>query len=73
MIVNHPQVAEGLSGGKWCSFGGQLYVDNGVLYCLFSGSEVVPESQKERVLYGVHEGIGGGHLGVEKSVTKLKE
>ena len=24
-------------------------------------------------MYGVHEGIGGGHLGVEKSVTKLKE
>ena len=59
----------------------QLYVDNGVLYRLFSDSGdlnvipqlVVPESQKERVLYGVHEGIGGRHLGIEKCVAKLKE
>ena len=24
-------------------------------------------------MYGIQEGIGGGHLGVEKSVAKLKE
>ena len=24
-------------------------------------------------MYGIHEGIGGGHFGVEKSVAKLKE
>ena len=28
---------------------------------------------KEEILYGVHEGIGEGHFGVEKSVAKLKE
>ena len=64
----------------------QLFVKNGALYQvyrLFSGTEgsssmmqlVVPDSLKEEILYGVHEGIGGGggHLGVEKSVAKLKE
>ena len=34
---------------------------------------VVPDSLKEEILYEVYEGIGGGHLGVEKSVAKLKE
>ena len=34
---------------------------------------VVPDSLKEEILYGVHERIDGGHLGVEKSVAKLKE
>ena len=34
---------------------------------------VVPKSQQEEVLSGIHEGVGGGHLGVEKSVAKLKE
>ena len=62
-------------------FTGQLFVKNGILYRLFNGTEgfgsmmqlVVPDSLKEEILYGVHEGIGGGHLGVEKSVAKLKE
>ena len=34
---------------------------------------VVPDSWKEEILYKVHKGIGGGHLGVEISVAKLKE
>ena len=34
---------------------------------------VVPDSLKEEILYGIHEGVGGGHLGVEKLVAKLKE
>jgi len=46
----------------------QLYVDNGVLhYLLFSDAGdlnaipqlIVLESQKERVLYGVHKGTFG--------------
>ena len=46
----------------------QLFVKNETLYQLFSGTEgsssmmqlVVPDSMKEEILYGVHEGIGGG-------------
>ena len=34
---------------------------------------IVPDTLKEKVMYGVHKGIGGGYLGVEKSVAKLKE
>ena len=34
---------------------------------------VVPDSLRDEVLHGVHEGVGGGHLGVEKTVAKLKE
>ena len=33
---------------------------------------MIPESIKKDMLHGVHEGIGGGHLGVEKTVAKLK-
>ena len=59
----------------------QLFIKNGALYWKFhvldSSSSViqliVPDTLKEKVMYGVHEGIGGGHLGVEKSVAKLKE
>jgi len=55
---------------------------NGVLYCQVNVSLehcnnsfqlVVPESQKEEVMYGIHEGIGSSHFRVEKSVAKLKE
>ena len=46
----------------------QLFVENGALYQLFSGTEgsssmmqlVVPDSLKEEILYGVHEWIGEG-------------
>ena len=34
---------------------------------------VVLDSLRDEVLHGVHEGVGGGHLGVEKTVAKLKE
>ena len=74
----HPPLDGG--GAKWqkmVQLWNQLYVDNGVLYHLFSNSGdlnaipqlVVPESQKERMLYGIHR----GHLEIEKSVAKLKE
>ena len=72
------------NGPKWrkmVQLWKQLLVKDGVLYCLCSVSEgsssvmqlVCPESLKDEILYGVHEGIGGEHLGVEKSVSKLKE
>ena len=32
---------------------------------------VVPDSLKTDMLFGVHEGVGGGDLGVEKTVAKL--
>ena len=59
----------------------QLFVKDVALYRLFDGTEgsssmmqlVVPNSLKEKVLYGFHERIGGGHLGVETLVAKLKE
>jgi len=34
---------------------------------------VVPKSLQDKILSGIHKGVGGGHLGVEKSVAKLKE
>ena len=72
------------NGPKWCEMvqlWNQLLVKDGVLYRLFSFSEgsssviqlVCPDSLKDEILYGVHERIGGGHLGVKKSVAKLKE
>ena len=76
-----PSVKEGPKWHKMIQLWNQLFVKNGVLYRLFSGPEcssstvqlLVPDSIKEEILYGIHEGIGGGHLGVEKSVAKLKE
>ena len=34
---------------------------------------VVPNSLKTALLRDVHEGVSGGHLGVDKSLGKLKE
>ena len=34
---------------------------------------VVPSSLKIEVLYDVHKGVLGGHLGIDKSLGKLKE
>ena len=33
---------------------------------------VVPKSQQDEVLSRIHKGVGGGHLGAEKSVAKLR-
>ena len=33
---------------------------------------VVPDSLKEEILYGVHDGVNGKHLGEKISITKLK-
>ena len=71
-------------GPKWhkmVQLWNQPFVKDGTLYQLFGGTEdsssmmqlIVSDSLKEEILYGVHEGIGGRHLGVEKSVAKLKE
>lgn len=77
-----PSASGGPRWRKMVQLYDQLCVKNGVLYRqVNNGSEhsssifqlVVPELQKEEVMYGIHEGIGGGHLGVEKSVAKLKE
>ena len=69
---------------KWCKLvqlWDQLFVKDGILWRFFENLDgldgvnqlVVPDSLKNEVLYGVHESIGGGHLGVEKTVVKLKE
>ena len=59
----------------------QLCVREGVLYrvaCYNAEHSnyvlqlVVPKSQQDEVLSRTHEGIGGGHLGVEKSAAKLR-
>ena len=76
-----PTTATGSRWRRMFQIWDQFFVEDGVLYRLFSSLEnsgsvaqlVVPDSLKEEVMYGVHEGIGGRHLGVEKSVTKLKE
>ena len=39
----------------------------------FTFQLVIPNSMKAAVLHDVHEGVLGGHLGVDKSLSKLKE
>ena len=59
----------------------QLFLRNGLLWRYFESVKgvggvyqlVVPHSLKNVVLAGVHEGSGGGHFGVDKSLRKLKE
>ena len=59
----------------------QLILRDGLLWRYFEDVRgtggvyqlVVPLSLKEVVLKGVHEGVAGGHFGVEKSLGKLKE
>ena len=34
---------------------------------------VVPKAMQEEILENVHAGVGGGHLGEEKTLQKLKE
>ena len=81
---NGDQAPSDKTGPKWhkmVQLWDQLFVKDGALYrqCRVADDYsnviqlVVPDSLKEEVMYGVHEGIGGGHLGVEKSVVKLKE
>ena len=76
-----PSIGNGPKWRRMAQLWDQLFIKDGVLYCNFqvldSSSSImqliVPDTLKEKVMYGVHEGIGGGHLGVEKSVAKLKE
>ena len=81
---NGDQAPSDKTGPRWhkmVQLWDQLFVKDGALYrqCRVADDSssviqlVVPDSLKEEVMYGVHEGIGGGHLGVEKSVAKLKE
>ena len=59
----------------------QLVVHNGVLRRQFEAPDgsssrlqtVVPEALREEVLTDLHEGALGGHLGVEKTLARLKE
>ena len=59
----------------------QLIIKDDLLWRLFENNAgtgcitqlVVPNSLKTAVLHGVHEGVLGGHLGVDKSLGKLKE
>ena len=59
----------------------QLVIKDELLWRLFEnrdGTEcirqlVVPSSLKTEVLHDVHEGVLGGHLGIDKSLGKLKE
>ena len=58
----------------------QLTVRNGVLYQRFETSEgtsavtqtIIPEALREEVLTDLHEGDLGGHLGIDKTLTCLK-
>ena len=59
----------------------QLLVCDGVLYRHFKTPDgnktslqmVVPQDLRREVLVDLHEGTMGGHLGVEKTLSKLKE
>ena len=79
---NLPPSAHG--GPKWrkmVQFWDQLLVNDGILCRLFENVAstnavaqlIVPDSLKKEILHGVHEDVGGGHFGVEKTVAKLKE
>ena len=79
---NLPTSAHG--GPKWrkmIQLWDQLLVKDGILCRLFenvAGTNavaqlIVPDSLKKEILHGVHEDVGGGHFGVEKTVAKLKE
>ena len=58
----------------------QLTVRNGVLCRRFETSEgtsavtqtIIPEALREEVLTDLHEGILGGHLGIDKTLARLK-
>ena len=70
-----------LAGRRLVQLWGQLVVRNGVLYRLFEdpgGREerlqlVVPGPLRDEVLTDLHEGELGGHLGMEKTLARLKE
>ena len=58
----------------------QLQVHNGVLSRLYPATNntqvfqlVIPRSLQENVLTDLHDGALGGHLGVEKTLARLKE
>ena len=78
---NLPPSAHG--GPKWrkmVQFWNQLLVKDGILCRLFENVAdtnavaqlIVPNSLKKEILQGIHEDVGGGHFGVEKT-AKLKE
>ena len=66
-----PSVSGGAKWRRMAQLWDQLFIKDGALYRRFhvldSSSSViqliVPDTLKEKVMYGVHEGIGGGHLG----------
>lgn len=59
----------------------QLMVCDGVLCRRFEAPDgssavaqiVVPSALHEEVLSDLHEGVLGGHLGIDKTLTRLKE
>jgi len=66
------------NGPKMIQLRDKLCVRNGVLYRVDNNAlnvvqRVVPKSLQDKILSGIHEGVGGGHLGVEKFVAKLKK
>ena len=60
---------------------GQLWVSDGVLCCKFESPDgsaytmqvVVPEVLKDEVLTQLHEGAVGGHLGIDKTLARVKK
>ena len=59
----------------------QLVVKDELLWRLFENNDgpeyiyqlVIPSALKSEVLRDIHEGILGGHLGIDKCLGKLKE
>ncbi len=58
-----------------------LRLDQGILYRVWKSENgqnehlqiVVPRSSIPRVLHSIHDRVSGGHLGVTKTVAKLRE
>ena len=58
-----------------------MKIENGVLICLYVTPQgdtspikqlVVPKSLRDTILDCLHTGVAGGHLGQEKTLSKLK-
>ena len=78
------QLQSGQGGPSWrkmAQLWDQLLIKDGVLCRYFENVAgtggvaqlIVPDNLKNEMLQGVHEDVGGGHFGVEKTVAKLKE
>ena len=78
---SRPKALQDLEGRRLLQLWDQLLLQQDVLYCRlpsatslgFCDKLVVPKALRTEVLKEIHEGVGGGHLGSDKTLWKLKE